>query len=118
MATKIIGQTAPTAHTLNSEAVKAKMRDISTMVTETRGLASLCLWINDARHLIETVRDCSRIDPVLEKSLQQNCVPVCMAEWDDDAACGMQYLIIRQRVNLDAVAEIADDIAYQGGCRG
>lgn len=88
--------------------LSSPMLDIEMLTHEAIGFASLQLWINEARALIDKVRDCARIDPYLADRLKQNNVRILSADWDEDAANGMDHLILRQRGDMQSIRDIAE----------
>lgn len=117
MATKIIEQGTPAPTPQTKEALKARMDGVVFDAAETLGLASLCLWINEARHLIEMVRSCADLDEGLRQSLRKFKVPINDAEWETETMTGMHYLILHQRGTLKEIREAAEEAAHCIGAR-
>lgn len=89
--------------------------ELETSLHEAFTVSTIFLWINEARMILDRVRDCSRIDPELAKRLKENCIPINVAEWDDDTAEGMSTLIFMQRV---AITNCQQTSKSMKACRG
>ena len=75
--------------------------DIEIASIEARAITSLCRWVNEARFLIDKVRNCARVDPALADCLHQHDVRINAAEWEGDTAEGLGLVLLQQQSLID-----------------
>lgn len=88
-------------------------RTISDLVTdsvEAYGIASLLMWIAEARTLIEKVRDCVDLEPDLREMLRRRNVGIAMAEWDEETSDGMDMLLVKHRATIRRISNTAESL--------
>jgi hypothetical protein len=86
-------------------------RTVSELVTnsvEAYSIASLIIWITEARDLIEKVRASAALDVDLCKLLRNRNVAIGMAEWGEETADGMNMLLVNHRATVRAMANTAE----------
>jgi hypothetical protein len=81
---------------------------------EAAAISYLCLWINEARALIDKVRICAQIDSELAACLKAHDVRINSADWEEETATGMAVLLGHQRSTINEAYEAARRMAKGG----
>ncbi|MET3498167.1 hypothetical protein [Variovorax boronicumulans] len=81
--------------------------DLSCNAYEAYNIASLMLWICEARALIERVRMLAEVDLEFQKRLTDHKVAYASACWDGETADGMELLLLKHRSTIREIADTA-----------
>lgn len=82
--------------------------DLSSNAYEAYNIASLMLWICEARALIERVRVLAEVDLDFQKRLKDHGVAYASACWDGETADGMELLLLQHRSTIREIASTAE----------
>lgn len=88
----------------------SQVTDIETLTIKATGLADLAMWIEQARTLIDRIRNLAEHDKQFEARLTEYGIRYMCPEWDDDTSTGMTFLMLHQRKCIGEVAEIASTL--------
>lgn len=82
--------------------------DLSSNAYDAYYIASLILWICEARALVERVRMLAEVDVDLQNRLKEHGVAYASACWDGETADGMEILLLKHRGTIREIGNTAE----------